>query len=65
MTYHYVTVQIVMRECESKTDAKRKCVKLLPCHPDETTKYMESWEITDIRSANNGNGQFCCWKFCY
>jgi hypothetical protein len=56
MTYHYVTVQIVMRDCESETDARRNCVKLLPCHPDETTKYMESWEITNIRSSDNGNG---------
>lgn len=53
MTYHYITVQIVMRECESKKDAKNKCVKLLPCHPDENTKYMESWEITKIKSSNS------------
>jgi hypothetical protein len=53
MTYYYMTVQIVMRDCESETDAKRQCVKLLPCQPDETTKYMESWEITDVRSNNN------------
>jgi len=56
MTYHYVTVQIVMRECESKTDATEKCSQLLPYNPDENTKYMESWEITNIRSSDNGNG---------
>lgn len=49
--YHYITVEIVMRDCESKTDAKRKCVQLLPCHPDENTKYMESWEIMEVREC--------------
>jgi hypothetical protein len=56
MTYHYLTIQIVMRECESETDARRKCVQLLPCSPDETTKHMESWEITKVRSSDNGHG---------
>jgi hypothetical protein len=51
--YHYITVQIVMRDCESKTDAKRKCVQLLPCHPDENSTYMESWEIVDIRDSKD------------
>jgi hypothetical protein len=51
--YHYLTVTIVMRDCESKTDAKRKCVKLLPCHPDENTVYMESWEIVKVVEAKN------------
>ena len=51
--YHYITVQIVMRDCESKTDAKRKCTKLLPCHPDENTIYMESWEITEVREVKS------------
>ena len=49
--YYYITVEIVMRDCESKTDAKRKCVQLLPCHPDENTKYMESWEIMEVREC--------------
>lgn len=52
--YHYITVQIVMRDCESKTDAKRKCTKLLPCHPDENTTYMESWEIVKVGEAKKG-----------
>lgn len=51
--YHYITVNIVMRDCESKTDAKRKCVQLLPCHPDENTKYMESWEIMEVRECKS------------
>jgi hypothetical protein len=49
--YHYITVNIVMRDCESETDARRQCTKLLPCHPDETTQYMESWNITKVVEA--------------
>ena len=56
MTYHYVTVQIVMRNCESKMDAVAKLSELMPHYPDENTVYMESWEITNIRSSDNGNG---------
>lgn len=52
--YHHITVSIVMRDCESITDARRKCVKLLPCHPDETTKYMESWSILKICEPSTG-----------
>ena len=55
--YYYITVSIVMRDCESKTDARRKCVKLLPCDPDATTKYMESWAIAEIRAANSNESQ--------
>jgi hypothetical protein len=51
--YHYITVSIVMRDCESETDARRQCVKLLPCHPDETSKFMESWEIVQVVEAKN------------
>ena len=51
--YHYITVQIVMRDCKSKTDAKRKCVQLLPCHPDENTTHMESWGITKVVEAKS------------
>lgn len=51
--YHYITVDIVMRDCESETDARRQCTKLLPCHPDETTQYMESWNITKVVEAKN------------
>lgn len=46
--YHYINITVVMRDCESITDAKRQCTKLLPCHPDETTKHMESWEIVNV-----------------
>jgi len=53
--YHYITVDIVMRDCESITDARRQCTKLLPCNPDETTKYMESWSILKIREPSTGN----------
>ncbi len=52
MPYHYITVSIVMRDCESATHAKVRCEELLPCDPDENTKYMESWEIVEIRAAD-------------
>ncbi len=55
--YYYITVSIVMRDCESETDARRKCVRLLPCDPDATTKYMESWAIAEIRAANSNESQ--------
>jgi hypothetical protein len=55
--YYYITVSIVMRDCESETDARRKCLKLLPCDPDATTKYMESWAIAEIRAANSNESQ--------
>jgi hypothetical protein len=44
--YHYVTIEVVMRNCKSAEDAKQKCEALLPQFPDENTTYMESWEIT-------------------
>lgn len=46
--YHYITVQIVMRDCENKQDAEAKCGSLLPTDPDENTTYMESWEIVKV-----------------
>jgi hypothetical protein len=48
--YHYVTIEVVMRNCKSAEDAKQKCERLLPYKPDENCTYMESWEIT--RSAS-------------
>jgi hypothetical protein len=52
--YHYITIDIVMRDCESITDARRQCTKLLPCHPDETTKHMESWVISEVYETATG-----------
>lgn len=49
--YHYITVEIVMRDCKSVEDAKRKCERLLPYKPDENTYNMESWEIVEVREA--------------
>lgn len=43
--YKYVTVSFVMRESETHEDAIRRLVELLPHYPDETTEYMESWEV--------------------
>lgn len=53
MKYHYITVQFVMRDCESVEDAKRKCERLLPYNPDENSTYMESWEIQNTVEATN------------
>lgn len=49
--YHYITIQVVMRDCESADDARSKCSDLMPCNPDESSRYMESWEITEVREA--------------
>ncbi len=43
--YKFITVSFVMRECETHEDAIRRLVELLPHYPDETTEYMESWEV--------------------
>lgn len=52
--YHYITITAVMRDCDNETDARRQCVKLLPCHPDETTQHMESWTIEKVRESSTG-----------
>ena len=49
--YHYITIEVVMRDCESIEDAKQKCGILLPQYPDENTQYMESWEIMEVREC--------------
>jgi len=46
--YHYITLNIVMRDCESIDDAIERCESLLPQYPDENTVYMESWEIVQV-----------------
>lgn len=46
--YHYITLNIVMRDCESIEDAIKRCETLLPQNPDENTQYMESWEIVQV-----------------
>lgn len=48
ITYHYITVNIVMRDCDNEEDAKAKCSILLPQYPDENTQHMESWEIVKV-----------------
>lgn len=50
--YKYLTVSVVMRDCDTHEDAIRRLVDLLPHYPDETTAYMESWEI--LSSAEPG-----------
>ena len=49
--YHYITVQIVMRDCDSDDDARKKCGNLMPQYPDENTRHMESWEIVEVRDV--------------
>ena len=49
--YHFLTISVVMRDCESLEDAKQKCGQLLPQYPDENTTYMESWEIVTVESG--------------
>lgn len=48
MSYHYITLDIVMRDCKSKDDAIAKLTDLLPKHPDENTVHMESWDIVNV-----------------
>jgi hypothetical protein len=49
--YHYVTICVVMRDCESASDAEIKCSSLMPHNPDENTMYMESWEVVEVREV--------------
>ena len=51
--YHYITIEVTMRDCSSKEEAIEQCSKLMPQYPDETTKYMESWEVLKISHAYN------------
>jgi hypothetical protein len=51
--YFYITAQFVMRECPSEEWARDQLAMHLPRNPDETTKYVESWEITKVRSSGD------------
>jgi len=59
MMYHYITVQVVMRDCKNKEDAEAKCSRLLPYHPDENTRHMESWEIVRVAEARPYYSEQC------
>ena len=52
MSYHYITLDIVMRNCSSKEDAVVKLAELLPKYPDENTVYMESWDVVSVVDSN-------------
>jgi hypothetical protein len=52
--YHYVTINAVMRDCNSIEDAIKKCGILLPQYPDENTVHMESWAISEIYETATG-----------
>jgi len=43
-----------MRDCDSMDDAIRKCSRLMPQYPDETTQHMESWTIEKVRESSTG-----------
>jgi hypothetical protein len=51
--YHYITVDIVMRDCDSPVDAVRRLNSLMPQNPDETTQHMESWSVEQVWSMNS------------
>ncbi len=51
--YHYFTIEVVMRDCESVDDARSKCADLMPQNPDENSRYMESWFVTKARSSDD------------
>jgi len=49
--YHYVNLDIVMRDCENSEHALRELFKLLPRHPDESTRHMESYSVELVHSS--------------
>lgn len=49
--YHYITINVVMRDCKNEAEAVAKCYRLLPYNPDENSTYMESWEIVEVKEA--------------
>ena len=53
MTYHYIQLSIVMRDCVDPVDAVRQLGRLMPCSPDETTTHMESWTVERISIPND------------
>ncbi len=50
-TYHDVVVRFVMRDCADHRDAVRQLIRLLPHHPDESTIYIESWDVDAVSEA--------------
>lgn len=50
--YHFITISVIMRDCESVDDARKKCEILLPQYPDENTQYMESWWVTECKEVH-------------
>lgn len=49
--YHYIILEVVMRDCKDEVDARLKCERLLPYNPDENSTYMESWNIVEVTPA--------------
>lgn len=48
MSYYYIKVCFVMRECDHAEDAVQRLSNMLPQNPDETTTSMESWSIDRV-----------------
>jgi hypothetical protein len=40
-----------MRDCADHRDAVRQLIRLLPHHPDESTIYIESWDVDAVSEA--------------
>jgi hypothetical protein len=40
-----------MRDCADHRDAVRQLIRLLPHHPDESTTYIESWDVDAVSEA--------------
>jgi hypothetical protein len=59
-TYHDVVVRFVMRDCADHRDAVRQLIRLLPHHPDESTAYIESWDVDAVHEAGGSTFDRSC-----
>jgi hypothetical protein len=52
VTYHHITLNVCMRNCDNAQDALRQLIRLMVRHPDESTYHMESWSVDAIHSED-------------
>lgn len=52
MTYHHITLNVCMRNCDNAQDALRQLIRLMIRYPDESTFHMESWSVDAIHSPD-------------
>ena len=52
MTYHSITLNVCMRNCDNAQDALRQLIRLMVRYPDESTYHMESWSVDAIHSED-------------